>query len=188
MLFKSICLLVAFTFLVQTRAIVAIFSTLSGGGADSHQQCDIALALFSLRLPLLQCDQLYWNFPARCADIEGKLSEVSGAVFILICLALRSSLSTKTDFRKTFCFVCVCVVQQSYDILLLILMVLLLVQAILTSATVVHCASYKSQLRMGLPECEDNIHASKHYCEVRQKKKSCNQIHNLVFFFPSLPF
>uniref|UniRef100_H3CSG0 Modulator of VRAC current 1 n=1 Tax=Tetraodon nigroviridis TaxID=99883 RepID=H3CSG0_TETNG len=39
-------------------------------------------------------------------------------------------------------------IQQSYDILLLILMVLLLVQAILTSATVVHCASYKSQLRM----------------------------------------
>uniref|UniRef100_A0A673BDM4 Modulator of VRAC current 1 n=1 Tax=Sphaeramia orbicularis TaxID=375764 RepID=A0A673BDM4_9TELE len=40
--------------------------------------------------------------------------------------------------------------KQSYDILLLILMVLLLVQAILTSATVVHCAGYKSQLRMGL--------------------------------------
>uniref|UniRef100_A0A673BF36 Modulator of VRAC current 1 n=1 Tax=Sphaeramia orbicularis TaxID=375764 RepID=A0A673BF36_9TELE len=35
--------------------------------------------------------------------------------------------------------------KQSYDILLLILMVLLLVQAILTSATVVHCAGYKSQ-------------------------------------------
>uniref|UniRef100_A0A673BBR6 Modulator of VRAC current 1 n=1 Tax=Sphaeramia orbicularis TaxID=375764 RepID=A0A673BBR6_9TELE len=34
--------------------------------------------------------------------------------------------------------------KQSYDILLLILMVLLLVQAILTSATVVHCAGYKT--------------------------------------------
>uniref|UniRef100_A0A3P8SYH1 Modulator of VRAC current 1 n=1 Tax=Amphiprion percula TaxID=161767 RepID=A0A3P8SYH1_AMPPE len=42
--------------------------------------------------------------------------------------------------------------KQSYDIQLLILMVLLLVQAILTSATVVHCASYKSQLRMGAPD------------------------------------
>lgn len=67
-------------------------------------------------------------------------------------------------------FVCVCVVQQSYDILLLILMVLLLVQAILTSATVVHCASYKSQLRMGAPECDDSVHAPKQYCEVRQIK------------------
>ncbi|TKS73197.1 Membrane protein MLC1 [Collichthys lucidus] len=54
--------------------------------------------------------------------------------------------------------------KQSYDILLLILMVLLLVQAILTSATVVHCASYKSQLRMGALECDDSMHTS-HYCE-----------------------
>lgn len=53
--------------------------------------------------------------------------------------------------------------KQSYDILLLILMVLLLVQAVLTSATVVHCASYKSQLRMGRPESEDTTHSSKHY-------------------------
>lgn len=58
--------------------------------------------------------------------------------------------------------------QQSYDILLLILMVLLLVQAILTSATVVHCATYKSQLRMGAPECDDNIQTQMHYCEVCQ--------------------
>uniref|UniRef100_A0A3Q2QLJ2 Modulator of VRAC current 1 n=1 Tax=Fundulus heteroclitus TaxID=8078 RepID=A0A3Q2QLJ2_FUNHE len=42
--------------------------------------------------------------------------------------------------------------KQSYDILLLILMVLLLVQAVLTSATVVHCAAYKSRLRMGAPD------------------------------------
>lgn len=49
-------------------------------------------------------------------------------------------------------------------------MVLLLVQAILTSATVVHCASYKSQLRMGAPECDDNMHTATHYCEVRQVK------------------
>uniref|UniRef100_A0A3Q2YRI0 Modulator of VRAC current 1 n=1 Tax=Hippocampus comes TaxID=109280 RepID=A0A3Q2YRI0_HIPCM len=41
--------------------------------------------------------------------------------------------------------------KQSYDILLLILLVLLLVQAILNSATVVHCASYKSQLRLRQP-------------------------------------
>uniref|UniRef100_A0A8P4KKX4 Modulator of VRAC current 1 n=1 Tax=Dicentrarchus labrax TaxID=13489 RepID=A0A8P4KKX4_DICLA len=55
--------------------------------------------------------------------------------------------------------------KQSYDILLLILMVLLLVQAVLTSATVVHCASYKSQLRMGAPECSDSMHPATHYCE-----------------------
>uniref|UniRef100_A0A672GYA5 Modulator of VRAC current 1 n=1 Tax=Salarias fasciatus TaxID=181472 RepID=A0A672GYA5_SALFA len=55
--------------------------------------------------------------------------------------------------------------KQSYDILLLILMALLLVQAILTSATVVHCAKYKSHLRMGAPECDDNMHNSTHYCE-----------------------
>ncbi|XP_023271223.1 membrane protein MLC1-like [Seriola lalandi dorsalis] len=55
--------------------------------------------------------------------------------------------------------------KQSYDILLLILMVLLLVQAVLTSATVVHCASYKSQLRMGALECEDSMHPLTHYYE-----------------------
>ncbi|XP_074533172.1 membrane protein MLC1 isoform X2 [Halichoeres trimaculatus] len=55
--------------------------------------------------------------------------------------------------------------KQSYDILLLILMVLLLVQAVLTSATVVHCASYKSRLRMGAPESEDCAHAQTLYCE-----------------------
>uniref|UniRef100_A0A3Q1BRM9 Modulator of VRAC current 1 n=1 Tax=Amphiprion ocellaris TaxID=80972 RepID=A0A3Q1BRM9_AMPOC len=60
--------------------------------------------------------------------------------------------------------------KQSYDILLLILMVLLLVQAILTSATVVHCASYKSQLRMGAPECEDGMQTPSRYCEVWQVK------------------
>lgn len=32
---------------------------LSGGGADRHQQRDISSALLSLRLPLLQCDQLH---------------------------------------------------------------------------------------------------------------------------------
>ncbi|KAM4734293.1 membrane protein MLC1 isoform 1-T1 [Anableps anableps] len=55
--------------------------------------------------------------------------------------------------------------KQSYDILLLILMVLLLVQAVLTSATVVHCATYKSRLRMGAPECEDNMQTTTHYHE-----------------------
>uniref|UniRef100_A0A1A8M2Q4 Megalencephalic leukoencephalopathy with subcortical cysts 1 n=1 Tax=Nothobranchius pienaari TaxID=704102 RepID=A0A1A8M2Q4_9TELE len=47
--------------------------------------------------------------------------------------------------------------KQSYDILLLILMVLLLVQAVLTSATVVHCATYKSHLRVRASECEENM-------------------------------
>uniref|UniRef100_A0A3B5KRT3 Modulator of VRAC current 1 n=1 Tax=Xiphophorus couchianus TaxID=32473 RepID=A0A3B5KRT3_9TELE len=55
--------------------------------------------------------------------------------------------------------------KQSYDILLLILMVLLLVQAVLTSATVVHCATYKSLLRMGAPECEDSLQTATHYHE-----------------------
>ena len=56
--------------------------------------------------------------------------------------------------------VCVCLLQQSYDILLLILMLLLLVQAVLTLATVVHCAAYKSQLRMGAPVWEERLHLS----------------------------
>uniref|UniRef100_A0A8C6UN20 Modulator of VRAC current 1 n=1 Tax=Neogobius melanostomus TaxID=47308 RepID=A0A8C6UN20_9GOBI len=54
--------------------------------------------------------------------------------------------------------------KQSYDILLLILMVLLLVQAILTAATVVHCAVYKSQLRRSPEEYED-VHDGTQYCE-----------------------
>uniref|UniRef100_A0A673XHY5 Modulator of VRAC current 1 n=1 Tax=Salmo trutta TaxID=8032 RepID=A0A673XHY5_SALTR len=58
--------------------------------------------------------------------------------------------------------------KQSYDILLLILMVLLLVQAVLTLANVVHCASYKSQLLMGAPEWDDSqqlpaLHLEVHY-------------------------
>ncbi|XP_068169491.1 membrane protein MLC1 isoform X2 [Antennarius striatus] len=57
------------------------------------------------------------------------------------------------------------IAKQSYDILLLILMVLLLVQAILTSATVVHCASYKSQLRMGALDYKDSTHIMRHSCE-----------------------
>lgn len=55
--------------------------------------------------------------------------------------------------------------KQSYDILLLILMVLLLVQAVLTSATVVHCAAYKSQLRMGAVECHDSMQTPTQYCD-----------------------
>lgn len=51
--------------------------------------------------------------------------------------------------------------QQTYDILLLVLMGLLLVQAVLTLATVIKCASYKSQLRMGGTEW-DTLH-KKHF-------------------------
>ncbi|MBN3305232.1 membrane protein MLC1 isoform X2 [Amia ocellicauda] len=40
--------------------------------------------------------------------------------------------------------------KQSYDVLLLILMVLLLVQAMLTLATVLHCVSYKTEFRLGV--------------------------------------
>ncbi|XP_077425553.1 membrane protein MLC1 isoform X2 [Vanacampus margaritifer] len=54
--------------------------------------------------------------------------------------------------------------KQSYDILLLILLVLLLVQAILNSATVVHCASYKSQLRLrASQQSDDNMGTSSQY-------------------------
>ncbi|MBN3322858.1 MLC1 protein, partial [Atractosteus spatula] len=42
--------------------------------------------------------------------------------------------------------------KQSYDVLLLILMVLLLVQAVLTLATVLHCVSFKTELRLGKPD------------------------------------
>ena len=81
--------------------------------------------------------------------------------------------STRPLFTSNL-YVCagVCVSQQSYDILLLILMVLLLVQAILTSATVVHCASYKSHLRMASFDSDNRAHATKRYCEVRQDPKS----------------
>ncbi|KAL0968478.1 hypothetical protein UPYG_G00267380 [Umbra pygmaea] len=48
--------------------------------------------------------------------------------------------------------------KQWYNILLLILMVLLLVQAVLTLATVVHCASYKGKLSRGAPEWQDSLH------------------------------
>uniref|UniRef100_A0A667XY34 Modulator of VRAC current 1 n=1 Tax=Myripristis murdjan TaxID=586833 RepID=A0A667XY34_9TELE len=67
--------------------------------------------------------------------------------------------------------------KQSYDILLLILMVLLLVQAVLTLATVVHCASYKSQLRMGAPEWDDSMQTPSQYSEVQRMKRlpnTCN--------------
>ncbi|RXN11019.1 membrane MLC1-like protein [Labeo rohita] len=47
--------------------------------------------------------------------------------------------------------------KQSYDILLLVLMGLLLVQAVLTLATIVKCASYKSQLHTGSTEW-DTLH------------------------------
>lgn len=56
----------------------------------------------------------------------------------------------------------VTLVKQTYDILLLVLMGLLLVQAVLTLATVIKCASYKSQLRMGGTEW-DTLH--KKHCE-----------------------
>ncbi|XP_062860831.1 membrane protein MLC1 isoform X3 [Trichomycterus rosablanca] len=59
------------------------------------------------------------------------------------------------------------IAKQSYDILLLILMVLLLAQAGLTLATVVHCASYKGQLRSGAPEREDNPSIDPHKYELR---------------------
>ncbi|MGH0156261.1 UNVERIFIED_CONTAM: hypothetical protein FKN15_042013 [Acipenser sinensis] len=41
--------------------------------------------------------------------------------------------------------------KQSYDVLLLILMVLLLIQAFLTLATVIHCVAYKTELRLAQP-------------------------------------
>ncbi|XP_061826076.1 membrane protein MLC1 isoform X3 [Nerophis lumbriciformis] len=56
--------------------------------------------------------------------------------------------------------------KQSYDILLLILLVLLLVQAVLNAATVVHCASYKSRLRTRATQpCDNRMGTSSQYCE-----------------------
>ncbi|XP_045061040.1 membrane protein MLC1-like [Coregonus clupeaformis] len=59
--------------------------------------------------------------------------------------------------------------KQSYDILMLILMLLLLVQAVLTLATVVHCASYKNQLRMGTPEWDDSLQLPALHLELHYK-------------------
>ena len=61
----------------QTFSLSSFFLSswcLSGGGADCHQQRDISSALLSLRLPLLQCDQLHWNVPAWCAYGQGELN------------------------------------------------------------------------------------------------------------------
>lgn len=62
--------------------------------------------------------------------------------------------------------------QQTYDILLLVLMGLLLVQAVLTLTTVIKCASYKGQLRTGGTEW-DMLH--KKHCEVNSQTYTlCN--------------
>ncbi|XP_035258235.1 membrane protein MLC1 isoform X1 [Anguilla anguilla] len=54
-------------------------------------------------------------------------------------------------------------VTKSYDVLLMILTLLLLVQAALTLVTVVHCASYKSQLRLaGLVRAQTTTLQSHH--------------------------
>ncbi|KAM6946245.1 membrane protein MLC1 [Aplochiton taeniatus] len=57
------------------------------------------------------------------------------------------------------------IAKQSYDLVLLILAGLLLVQAVLTLATVVHCASYKAQLRTGAPEGGDGLQTPSHLVE-----------------------
>ncbi|XP_064174595.1 membrane protein MLC1 isoform X3 [Anguilla rostrata] len=55
------------------------------------------------------------------------------------------------------------VTKQSHDVLLMILTLLLLVQAVLTLVTVVHCASYKSQLRLaGLVRAQTTTLQSHH--------------------------
>lgn len=82
----------------------------------------------------------------------------------LVCSVYRLSwLFLSFIFSSSRWLMCV---QQSYDILLLILMVLLLAQAGLTLATVVHCVSYKGQLRNGAPEREDNSSTHPHNYEV----------------------
>nr|XP_057943258.1 membrane protein MLC1 isoform X2 [Doryrhamphus excisus] len=72
--------------------------------------------------------------------------------------------------------------KQSYDILLLILLLLLLVQALLNSATVVHCASYKGRLRirtarpndsrLGIPSqcCESSNGGLQNFSKDRTRK------------------
>ncbi|KAJ8374100.1 hypothetical protein SKAU_G00046800 [Synaphobranchus kaupii] len=57
------------------------------------------------------------------------------------------------------------VAKQSYDVLLMILMLLLLVQAVLTLITVVHCASYKSQLRLSGLDRAHSMTLPSHHCE-----------------------
>ncbi|XP_036376217.1 membrane protein MLC1 isoform X1 [Megalops cyprinoides] len=57
------------------------------------------------------------------------------------------------------------VAKQSYDVLLLILMLLLLAQAVLTLVTVVHCASYKTQLRLGGADRERCTPPPPQHCE-----------------------
>uniref|UniRef100_A0A8C9R298 Modulator of VRAC current 1 n=2 Tax=Scleropages formosus TaxID=113540 RepID=A0A8C9R298_SCLFO len=54
--------------------------------------------------------------------------------------------------------------KQSYDVLLLILMLLLLLQAVLTLATVVHCAIYKIQYHQGVQDWDEGPQIpSQHY-------------------------
>ncbi|XP_051513341.1 membrane protein MLC1 isoform X2 [Myxocyprinus asiaticus] len=59
--------------------------------------------------------------------------------------------------------------KQSYDILQLVLMGLLLVQAVLTLATIVQCASYKSHLRKGATEWDTR------YCEQQTSNGTLNK-------------
>ncbi|XP_051953383.1 membrane protein MLC1 isoform X2 [Xyrauchen texanus] len=59
--------------------------------------------------------------------------------------------------------------KQSYDILQLVLMGLLLVQAVLTLATIVQCASYKSRLRKGATEWDTR------YCEQQTSNGTLNK-------------
>lgn len=103
----------------------------------------------------------------------GKMQSFSIKLSLFICLGkIWSCFRLKCSENDLLPSSCVCVIQQSYDILLLILMVLLLVQAVLTSATVVHCATYKSRLRMGPTECDDSLQTSTQYCEVTRRGQS----------------
>ncbi|KAM9568004.1 membrane protein MLC1-like [Salvelinus alpinus] len=93
------------------------------------------------------------EYPNKClVDMLIAISSVTSPLLFLASGFLSCSV---LSFIDIFLYE-VPTAKQSYDILLLILLVLLLVQAVLTLATVVHCASYKSQLHMGAPEWDDS--------------------------------
>ncbi|KAK3570397.1 hypothetical protein QTP86_019268 [Hemibagrus guttatus] len=102
------------------------------------------------------------EYPSRC--LVETLIAISSVTSPLLFSASGFLSNSVLNFMEIFQHE-VPAAKQSYDILLMILMVLLLVQAGLTLATVVHCASYKGQLHIGSPERDDSSHLEIHQCE-----------------------
>ncbi|XP_017549046.1 membrane protein MLC1 isoform X1 [Pygocentrus nattereri] len=102
------------------------------------------------------------EYPSKC--LVEMLIAISSVTSPLLFSASGFLSSSVLSFIEIFLHE-VPIEKQSYDILLLILMALLLAQAGLTLATVVHCASYKSQLRMGAREWDDSLQQGSRQCE-----------------------